>query len=457
MNTAEIKTMLLQTLEDLRVSRGVAKVLGDEGMIGHNVLVFATACLLAACTSVVTRSEAPIRSTGDIRTYPDQGDHHRGDDNHTGDDHIEPKTTVYGTLSGTLTLAGSPYRVVGNEQNVVTVPAGSTLVVEPGVVVDFAGSPDVTAADIHASSPNTVFDHKLGRVEMRVYGGILVNGADGNRVTFTSTNPWGWYGINFYGPDSVGDGDPVFNYLVFEKVRKDLYNEDRDWTRGALWAYYWDAPVTITHSVFRNNIAAGKCAALDLMFSNGSLVEDNLFENNKIFQVDRYGVDGSESYSGGGAMCITHGQNTVVRGNVFRGNGVASYRMRQASEENYGELVPRPIQEWPNDAGRYDLGGGAALHSFQPSHDLLEDNLFENNFIELGPAAAIYAEDGNTNALTLRNNRFVNNRAAAGGVIVCNRGRNIDSVVIESNNVFTGNLAGNSPAPVVSGDCSFSQ
>ncbi|MFY2558444.1 hypothetical protein ACN469_12505, partial [Corallococcus terminator] len=115
-------------------------------------------------------------------------------------------------------------------------------------------------------------------------------------------------------------------------------------------------------------------------------------------------------------------------------------------------LTVRPLLAWPNSQNTYDLGGGGALHYFQPNNDSIFNNVFEGNFVTRGPAAAIYLEDVGTRAVTLRGNRFTGNHAGAGGVVVCNRG-NGEVELVESNNAFDGNDVNDSPAPNVTGDC----
>ncbi|MCP3098876.1 right-handed parallel beta-helix repeat-containing protein [Myxococcus sp. K15C18031901] len=356
-------------------------------------------------------------------------------------------TVVTGTLAGTLTVAGSPYRVIGDANGIVVIPKRQVLTVQPGVVIDFVGRPDVTEADVEAQAPNSVMNHQKGRVEMRVYGAIQVRGTAEAPVVFTSTNPYGWWGLNFYGADSVGDGDPVFEHMIFEKVRKNEYNGTREWTRGALWAYY-PGPVTIRHALFRDNVSAAKCGALDLMFTVASHVEDSTFENNRTSEIDRFAQTGTSSMAGGGAMCVTHGRDSVVSRNVFRNNGLEAFGGAVTDH-----LTPRAILAWPNPQNTYDLGGGGALHYFQPSNDLIENNVFEGNFVTQGPASVIYVEDVGTRGVTLRGNRFTSNRAGSGGVVVCNRGSGGVELVVATDNVFTGNTANGKAAANVSGDC----
>lgn len=355
-------------------------------------------------------------------------------------------TQVTGTMPARLTRAGSPYHVVGNAQFIVTIPKGQTTTVEPGVVIDFRGNPAVTNADVRDGAQD-VMNHHHGRVELRVYGRILVQGIAGAPVTFTSTNPHGWWGMNFFGDQSKGDGDPVFQHMVFEKVRKNEYNGDRDRTRGALWAYY-PGPVTIQHSLFRDNESSGKCGALDLMFTDGSVVTDTVFENNRTRDIDRFAT-GDGATSGGGAMCVTHGRNSTVRGNTFRNNTLSAFRGSQANV-----LQPRAYEAWPNGTQHYDLGGGGALHYFQPDHDLIENNVFENNTAVKGPGAALYLEDVPNTGVTLRGNQFIGNHAGLGGVIVCNRGSgDATELVLGAGNTFSGNTVNGAAAPQVTGDC----
>ncbi len=353
--------------------------------------------------------------------------------------------TVGATLSGRIG-AGQTLKVVGDAKNVVTVPKGKALIVEPGAVLDFVGNPDVTAADVDGDS---VMNHQKGRVELRVYGRIEVRGSASAKAVLTSSNPWGWWGINFFGNESVGDGHPVFEHMLFEKVRKNEYNSSRELSRGAIWAHYLGGPVTLRHSVLRDNEVSGKCGAIDLMYTTGSVIENNVFENNRTKEIDRFAGPGSTSMSGGGAMCITHGRNSVVRGNTFRNNTVESWRGHAGKA-----LTQRGFLEWPNPSNTYDLGGGGALHYMQPDNDLIENNVFEGNQAKLGPGAAIYLEAVGQRGVTLRKNQFKGNTGGTGGVIVCNRGSGKLQLVLEASNTFADNVVNGAPAPNVTGDCS---
>ncbi len=82
----------------------------------------------------------------------------------------------------TWTAANSPYTLQGD----VTVIAGATLTIEPGVVVQAASSSDAQSAGRNTS-----------RVEITVDGSLVVNGTAAQPVTFksTSTSSGSWYGV----------------------------------------------------------------------------------------------------------------------------------------------------------------------------------------------------------------------------------------------------------------------
>src|SRR5581483_6994918 len=72
------------------------------------------------------------------------------------------------------TLAGSPYNITGD----VIIPAGSTLSIDPGVVVNVAPT-DASMAGSDTSKAEIIID-----------GQLSINATSSNPVTFTSTGTW---------------------------------------------------------------------------------------------------------------------------------------------------------------------------------------------------------------------------------------------------------------------------
>lgn len=97
----------------------------------------------------------------------------------------DPTPSLQGTLWEplTLTLAGSPYAVVGD----LTVPVGSTLTIEPGVTLSFAASDEMAA---YSSTTE---------VELRVLGVLSAVGTPSAPIRFTgeATGANAWYGLHY--------------------------------------------------------------------------------------------------------------------------------------------------------------------------------------------------------------------------------------------------------------------
>src|SRR5512145_3243006 len=104
---------------------------------------------------------------------------------------VSAQTTVPGgTLTTqTWTASGSPYTVTG----ALTVTAGVTLTVEPGVTVQFA-STDAMAAGLYSA-----------RVELTIAGTLVADGTPASPISFTglSATAGSWYGV-VLGPTASG-------------------------------------------------------------------------------------------------------------------------------------------------------------------------------------------------------------------------------------------------------------
>ncbi|MFQ5870485.1 MAG: hypothetical protein ACE5JC_11335, partial [Candidatus Zixiibacteriota bacterium] len=108
-------------------------------------------------------------------------------------------TDVEGDVWGTWTRENSPYNVIGE----VRVPPGSTLVIEPGIVVDFEG---------------------LYKFIVDTSATLLAVGTETDSIYFTSDKPpVGWQGIRFIG---ASDSSRL-SYCLLEYARAVGQNQDR--------------------------------------------------------------------------------------------------------------------------------------------------------------------------------------------------------------------------------------
>jgi hypothetical protein len=90
-------------------------------------------------------------------------------------------------VTQTWTQAGSPFRVQGD----ITVPAGSTLTVQPGVTVLF-----------------------MGHHRMTVVGALDARGTAAAPILFTAADPVaGWYGLRIWNPSGPAGASPGHQYV----------------------------------------------------------------------------------------------------------------------------------------------------------------------------------------------------------------------------------------------------
>ncbi len=100
-----------------------------------------------------------------------------------------PGTDLYGgSVSGTWTLASSPYRIHGE----ISIPNGQTLNIEPGVRVEFQG-----------------------HYKLKVHGRLLALGSPDNRIKFQAPDaPDGWQGVRFPATSAANDSS-IIDYCEF--------------------------------------------------------------------------------------------------------------------------------------------------------------------------------------------------------------------------------------------------
>lgn len=385
-----------------------------------------------------------------------------------------------GNVSGTWTLANSPYNIQGSIQ----ITNGSTLTIEPGVTVNFQGT-----------------------YKLLVLGRLLAVGTVTDTITFTAANTAnGWRSIRFDNTASANDSSEIkFCKLQYGKATG-AYPDD---SGGALYFDNFSKAViancriadcvanTSGGGIYCNassprisdNTISGNTATYGQgggIFSNqsSSRISGNSITGNEVSpsSVTGYGggiycsggnevidnnivSDNTASISGGGIYCTTNSSvisNNIISGNSTPGSGGGICSDANATPYILGNTI------YNNTANR---GGG--IHTTGTSPYMISNNTISNNIAQLsqgndGQGGGVYCLFGSpifsnntitNNSITttpgfggafycnnsspqLTNNTIANNSAFIGGALYCTNNSN----PISLNNIFWGNfgnMAGN--------------
>jgi len=226
-----------------------------------------------------------------------------------------------GIVSGTWTTSGSPFYIMGE----ISIPTGHSLVIEPGVRVEFQG-----------------------HYKFNVHGSLLAIGTQSDTIMFTindstgwhdmTTTDGGWHGIRFgFGTPATDSSRLRYCIFAFGKAIGAL---TQDKAGGAIAASEYD-DIVVSNSVFYMNASLESGGALAL--SNADItIEANQFWHCK-------------SYNGGAVA--TTSSSPIIRNNYF--------------VDNHAE----------------NSGGGVGL--YLNSHSVITANLFAGNFADFGGAIQV--------------------------------------------------------------------
>jgi len=182
-----------------------------------------------------------------------------------------------GNVSGTWDAAGSPYLIDGD----ITVPAGATLTIDPGVEVLFQSWYSLT-----------------------VNGTLIADGTESAPIVFGGGHPTaGWLGVRFVGASDSSS----LTYAIVENGRAtgaDPFNKG-----GGI--YIDGSSPTISHSTIRNNLAKSSGGGIYFTNSNATLIANTIINNQA----------GQGGTSNGGGLSIWY-SNPTLTDNVISGNSV---------------------------------------------------------------------------------------------------------------------------------------
>jgi hypothetical protein len=258
---------------------------------------------------------------------------------------------IFGDISGRLAKG------IYNVSDILTVPAGDTLFIEPGAELIFS-----TAADF------------------KINGLLLAEGADGDSIRFTSQESSKWPGLEFTGTA----GNSVLSYCVVENSSEDGIN-------------LLECPLTIENSSIRRNKENGiyflcSSEANFLEISESEFINNN-FDNSS---------GGSVVYCTGKTKLTM--KNCIIENNKGGGRGCISLYQagRDVVIENCILSNNTTVQQ-------------GILHTTRSTSVTLNGCIFSNNYGSGSYSGAVYQNGG---YLDINNSVISGNSAnsTAGGI-----------------------------------------
>jgi len=319
-----------------------------------------------------------------------------------------------GNVSGTWTLAGSPYNIQGHIQ----ISDGTTLIIEPGVTVNFQGT-----------------------YKLNVQGRLLAVGTATDTIVFTAANITnGWRGIRFDNTPATNDSSKiVYCKLQYGKANgSDPYNKG-----GALYfnnfskviilncnisncsAYQGGGIYCISSSpiISYNSIANNSSGYAGGIYCENSspTISNNIISSNNANILDPGGgiytqagspyifnniITNNTAFNGGGIYC-TGGNQTIINNIIC--NNTASATGGGISCENGSQTIINNIVCNNTADG---CGGGISLGGSN-STTIILNSTFANNNAQRGGALSVYSS-----VPVFRNCVFYGNNASSSGPVV---------------------------------------
>lgn len=341
-----------------------------------------------------------------------------------------------GNVYGTWTLAGSPYQVQGSIQ----IPNDSTLIIQPGVTVEFQGT-----------------------YKLNVLGRLLAIGTVTDSITFIpadSTN--GWRGIRFDNTPAANDTSKIiYCKLQYGKATGSTPNDNG----GAL--YFNNFSKTIISKCRISNCEAINSGGGIYCEGGNPTISNNTFTNNTADNGGGINCNGCTSnisnnnisnnsatsslvLGGGGVFCRNGNpnleSNTISNNTANKGSGIMCYTGNPTINNNIiinntstnagggiccsgGDPVISNNIICNNSAGSGGNGGGGIFCN-SGSNPIIINTIISNNTSTDG--GGIYCAGGSA---SIYNTTISNNRGINGGALYCNN----SSIPTLQNTILWGN------------------
>ena len=299
------------------------------------------------------------------------------------------QTTIPGgDVYGNWTVMGSPYLIEGD----ISVPADCTLIIDPGVNVEFQGA-----------------------FKFNILGLINCQGTESDSILFSAATSAGHRGLGI-GTDTNVMDSIIFTYCRFQQGRC-----SGEWPTncgGGIGVLFFDR-LRVEHCLFIDNDAM-----VDAQAGGGAIAmnqSDGIFRHNTF-------IDNKSRY--GGAIIVYYHSDPLIANNYFYDNhgslegGAIIYNRSGGGVCSNNEFIANTA-----------VSGGGAISFYDNSSPQISHNLFSENSTS-SRGGAVYMKVS-CNPLFL-NNTFVNNNANLSGGAIADFDQSCPRLV---NNIFWGNNA----------------
>jgi len=329
-----------------------------------------------------------------------------------------------GNVSGTWSLAGSPYNIQGS----IMIPNDSMLTIDAGVTVSFQG-----------------------HYQLLVLGRLLAIGTTTDTITFIAADTTnGWMGIRFSNTTSNNDSSKI----IYCKLQ--YGNATGTYPNGWGGALFFSSfsKATVSHCLISECKAFGGGGGI-LCYRSNPIISYNTIVNNMVT-----GGNNNASFQGGGGIYVHSCSPTITYnyisnnttavssgGGAFGGGGIYCYRdtayiayniifnnFSVASFTNGGGagikcyvysraiITHNIICNNTVSGGGTDNGGGGIYSGYGSSPHII-NNIISNNMAPQGGALLVTNNSG-SEIINITNNTIANNTAVNGGALYCNLNSN---------------------------------
>lgn len=291
------------------------------------------------------------------------------------------ESTLYGSIKGILSAAGSPYLIMDH----VTINHGDSLIIEPGVELRFTGWYKFTVYGrlraIGTETDSIIFTHQENTADSLWWGLRFKNGDDGSELRYCRIE-YGRAQLSGYGYTSDFRGGGIYiSSTALTVSHCTISNNQASWDKGGGIAIVGSSKTPhIVNCVIENSRGQGIACFGSVPKIKNSIIQNNsssgvyleaaspVFENVTI-RNNAGGIEIASSFEGESAPVFSH---CLITGNTTISQGAGIY-----CED--GDAKPRFINCTIVDNTLSHSGEGAGLYISRSAEIWVINSIIANN------------------------------------------------------------------------------